>query len=57
MMRRRSFLAAAAASAAASLPGRPASAQQQAPITGAGGWLPKPLYDKWAQMAREGTGI
>ncbi len=55
-MHRRSFLAIPAFLAAASLAGRSARAQQ-ASITGAGGFLPKPLYDKWAQMAREGAGI
>ena len=55
-MRRRPFLRLLAASAAASSAAAPASAQQ-ARITGAGGFLPKPLYDRWAQMAREGAAI
>ncbi len=55
-MHRRSFLAIPAFLAAASLAGRSARGQQ-ASITGAGGFLPKPLYDKWAQMAPEGVGV
>ncbi len=55
-MHRRSLLAIPAVSAAACVAGRVAWAQQ-ATITGAGGFLPKPLYERWAQMAREGAGI
>ena len=56
-MLRRTFFALPAASAAASLTGAIPARAQQAPITGAGGFLPRPLYERWSQMAREGAGI
>jgi phosphate transport system substrate-binding protein len=55
-MRRRSLVTIPAVSAVAFLTGRAAQAQQ-ATITGAGGFLPRPLYERWSQMAREGAGI
>lgn len=55
-MRRRHFLAVPAVSATASLAGLPAWAQQAA-VAGAGGFLPRPLYERWSQMARAGAGI
>jgi phosphate transport system substrate-binding protein len=53
---RRTLLAAAAA--AATLPFQPrAASAQQAQITGAGATFPRPLYERWAQAAREASGI
>ncbi|WP_240048279.1 phosphate ABC transporter substrate-binding protein PstS [Crenalkalicoccus roseus] len=55
-MNRRTLLAAAAA--ATTLPLLPRAARaQQAQITGAGATFPRPLYERWAQAAREAIGI
>ncbi len=42
--------------AALALPGLPALAQQ-ATITGAGATFPRPVYERWAQAAREAIGV
>nr|WP_264185658.1 phosphate ABC transporter substrate-binding protein PstS [Roseicella aerolata] len=50
------MLIASGLAAASPLLGRPAFAQQ-AQITGAGATFPRPLYERWAQAAREATGV
>ncbi len=55
-MNRRSLLIASGLAAASPLLGRPAFAQQTQ-ITGAGATFPRPLYERWAQAAREAIGV
>lgn len=57
-MNRRTLLLGTGAALAAPLtiPSRSALAQQ-ATITGAGATFPRPVYERWAQAAREATGI
>lgn len=55
-MRRRSFLAVTGLAAAAPSLAHPTLAQA-AHIIGAGSTLPQPVYEKWAQLARDAAGI
>ena len=55
-MQRRSLLAVTGLAAAAPFLARPALAQA-AQIVGAGSTLPQPVYEKWAQLARDAAGI
>ncbi len=55
-MRRRFFLAASTAIATAPFLAEPTLANGSQ-ITGAGASLPRPVYEKWAQLAREAIGV